>query len=72
MGHAEKIIAELATLDEAEQARLLAFVEMLKCARVNALTEQQRDDRAMLAAALAPFRIRLAGHRFDREQANAR
>ena len=72
VGHAEKIIAELATLDEFEQARLLAFVEGLKLARRNALTAQQRDDCAELAALLAPFRIPLAGYRFDREEASSR
>ena len=72
MGHAERIIAEIATLDEAEQARLLAFVEALKAARASVLTAQQLDDRAMLAAALAPFRVPLAERRFDREEANAR
>ena len=70
MGHTEHIIAELATLDEAEQARLLAFVRELKAART--LTAQQQDDRAKLSAALAPFRVRLADYRFDREEANAR
>lgn len=70
MGHTERIIAELATLDEAEQARLLAFVRELKAART--LTAQQQADRAKLSAELAPFRVRLADFRFDREEANAR
>ena len=35
MGHTEKrLIAELATLNEAEQARLLAYVERLKAESV--------------------------------------
>ena len=72
MGHAERIIAEIATLDEAEQARLLAFVEALKAARANTMTQGQLEDRARLAAALASFRVPLAEHRFDREEANAR
>jgi hypothetical protein len=70
MGHTEHIMAEIATLDAAEQARLLAFVRELKAART--LTVQQREDQAKLSAALAPFRVSLAGHRFDREDANAR
>lgn len=70
MGHTERIIAEIATLDEAEQARLLAFVRDLKAAR--SLTAQQREDQARLSAALAPFRVALAGCRFDRDDANAR
>jgi len=70
MGHTEHIMAELATLDEAERARLLAFVRELKAART--LTTQQQEDRAKLSAALAPFRVPLAGYRFDREDANAR
>ena len=72
MGHAERIIAEIATLDEAEQARLLAFVGALKAARANPLTSQQCRDCAELAVALAPFRVHLADYRFDREEANAR
>ena len=70
MGHTEHIIAELATLDEAEQARLLDFLRELKAAR--ALAAQQQEERAKLSAALAPFRVRLADYRFDREEANAR
>jgi hypothetical protein len=70
MGHTERIVAELATLDEAEKARLLAFVHELKAARQ--LSAQQRDYRATQSAALAPYRVRLADFRFDREDANAR
>jgi hypothetical protein len=72
MGHAERIIAEIATLDETERARLLTFVQALKAARTSHSTAKQLADRAELAAALAPFRVHLAGHRFDREEANAR
>ena len=36
MGHAERIIAEIATLNAAEQANLLAYVEKLKAERVTA------------------------------------
>lgn len=63
MGHTERIIVELASLDEAEQARLLLFVEALKV---------EREVRAALAAALAPYRVALGSYRFDREEANAR
>ena len=72
MGHAERIIAEVATLDESEQVRLLAFVEALKAARSDPLTPQQLADRAAIAAAFAPYRVCLGGYRFDREEANAR
>ena len=76
MGHAERIMAEIATLDEAEQARLLAYVEKLKAERAVAsglaLTADQARDRDALAAELAPFRVSLAGYRFDRNEANAR
>ena len=76
MGHAERIIAAIATLNEVEQASLLAFVEKLKAGRVVAkvtkLTAAQTRDRDALAAELAPFRVSLAGYRFDREEANAR
>ena len=72
MGHAERIIAEIATLDETEKARLLAFVEQLKAAREPTEKTRQDADRRQLAAALAPFRVRLAGYRFDREEASAR
>ncbi|HMN75497.1 MAG TPA: hypothetical protein PKC97_05480 [Burkholderiaceae bacterium] len=70
MGHTERIVAELATLDETEKARLLAFVHELKAART--LGAKQQGDRATLSAALAPYRVALAGFRFDREEANAR
>jgi len=70
MGHTERIAAELATLDEAEKARLLAFMHELKASRN--LSAQQQDDRASLFAALAPYRVPLAGFRFDREDDNAR
>ena len=76
MGHAERIIAEIATLNEAEQASLLAYVEKLKAGRVAAklptLTAAQARDRDALAAELAPFRVSLVGYKFDREEANAR
>jgi hypothetical protein len=72
MGHAERIIAEIATLDEAEQARLLVFVESLKAARAQPLTAQRLADRAALSASLAPFRVHFGDYRFDREEANAR
>ena len=75
MGHTERIIAELATLDEAQQASLLAFVEQLKAERAAAGGEAvaaHREARAALRAALAPYRVALAGYRFDREEANAR
>lgn len=76
MGHTERIIAELASLNEAEQASLLAYVEKLKAERhvagALALTAQQARDRDALAAELAPFRVSLEGYRFDREEANAR
>lgn len=76
MGHAERIIAEIATLDESQQPSLLAFVEELKARRAAVqspdLTAAQRCERDVLAAELAPFRVSLTGHKFDREQANAR
>ena len=76
MGHAERIIAEIVTLNEVELANLLAYVEKLKAERVAAnaprLTAAQARDRDALAAELAPFRVSLAGYKFDREEANAR
>ena len=64
-------VAVAGTVDEAyAKARLLANVHELKSARM--LSVQQQDDRAMLSAALAPYRVALAGFRFDREDANAR
>lgn len=76
MGHTERIIAELATLDEAQQASLLAFVERLKAERSAAAGTEadaaHREARAALSAALAPYRVSLAGYRFDRDEANAR
>ena len=76
MGHAERIIAEIATLDEIEQASLLAYVEKLKAGRAVAkameLTAEQARDRDALAGELAPFRVSFAGYKFDREEANAR
>lgn len=76
MGHAERIIAEIATLDEIEQASLLAYVEKLKAGRAAAkameLTAAQARDRDALAAELAPYRVSFVGYKFDREEANAR
>lgn len=76
MGHAERIIAEIATLDEFEQASLLAYVEKLKAGRAVAkameLTAAQARDRDALAAELAPFRVSFVGYKFDLEEANAR
>ena len=76
MGHTERIIAELASLNEAEQASLLAYVEKLKASRLAAraltLTAAQARDRDALAAELAPFRVSLEGYKFDRDEANAR
>ena len=71
MGHTEKrLIAELATLNEAEQARLLAYVERLKAERLAGAEQARRRDA--LSAELAPFRVALAGYKFDRDEANAR
>lgn len=77
MGHTERIIVELASLDETEQARLPAFGETLKAGRLARAADgggnaAQREARAAMAAALAPYRVALAGYRFDREEANAR
>lgn len=76
MGHAERIIAEIATLDEREQASLLEYVEKLKARRAvtkaPVLTTSQARERDSLAAELAPFRVSFAGYKFDREEANAR
>jgi hypothetical protein len=76
MGHAERIMAEIAMLDEAEQVRLLAYVESLKAARLMAkmpaLNPAQALDRDALAAELSSVRVSLAGYKFDREEANAR
>lgn len=77
MGHTERIIVELASLDATEQARLLAFVETLKAERLSRGVDggsdaTQREARAALAAALAPYRVALTGYRFDRDAANAR
>jgi len=76
MGHAERIIAELESLDEAEQARLLAYVEKLKAERSRAyliaITAAQARDKADVANALARFRVSVASYRFDRKAANTR
>ena len=77
MGHTEKrLMAELATLNEAEKARLLAYVERLKGERlvgaVHGLAAERAREREALAAELAPFRVALAGYNFDRAEANAR
>lgn len=77
MGHNERIIVELASLEETEQARPLAFVEALKAERLARAADgggnaAQREARAAMAAALAPYRVALAGYRFDRDAANAR
>jgi hypothetical protein len=76
MGTIDRIIAEASTLDETQQARLLAFVEQLKAERMRArgitLTAEQARARDALARALASFRLPLAAYRFDREEANAR
>ena len=76
MGHAERIIAEIATLDDQEQASLLAYVEKLKAVRAStrmpALSHAQARERDALAAELAPFRVSFAGYKFDRDEANAR
>ena len=72
MGHAERIIAEIATLNEVEQANLLAYVEKLKADRlavkVPKLTAAQVRDRDALVAELTPFRVSFAGYKFDREE----
>jgi hypothetical protein len=76
VGHAERIIAEIATLNEVEQVSLLVFVARLKAARSAAklpkLDAAQTRDRDALAAELSQVRISLAGYKFDREEANAR
>lgn len=76
MGHTERIIAELASLSETEQASLLAYVENLKALRLASsavdLTAAQARERDALAAELAPFRVSLTGYKFDRDEANAR
>lgn len=76
MGHTERIIAELASLSEMEQASLLAYVENLKARRLATsavgLTATQARERDALAAEPAPFRVSLEGYKFDREEANAR
>ncbi len=43
MAHIERIIAELSTLDEAQQARLLALVEQVKAERAAAGVRQLRS-----------------------------
>jgi hypothetical protein len=72
MGHAERIIAEIATLNEVEQASLLAYVEKSKAGRETAkapnLTAAQARDRDALAAELAPFRVSFVDYKFDREE----
>jgi hypothetical protein len=76
MGKIDRIIAEASALDEARQARLLAFVEQLKAEQTQAegitLTADQRSARDEIAAALASVRLPLAHYKFDREEANAR
>ncbi|HEY4067018.1 MAG TPA: hypothetical protein VGM74_09005 [Burkholderiaceae bacterium] len=60
-------MAEIATLDDAEQAHVLAYVEQLKAARAGMkspeLASAQARARAVLAVDLSPFRVSLAGHR---------
>jgi hypothetical protein len=75
MGNIDRIIAEASSLDEARQAKLLAYVKQLRAeqqARGIQLTADQARTRDEIAAALAPFRVSLAGYKFNREEANAR
>jgi hypothetical protein len=76
MGNIDRIIAEVASLDEARQAKLLAYVEQLKAEQKQGLgielTADQARARDEVAAALTSFRLPLAGYKFDREEANAR
>ena len=77
MGHTERrLIAELATLSEAEQSRLLDYAHRMKAARIaqpeSARTAEQANRHTALAAELNPFRVALAGYKFDRAEANAR
>ncbi|HEU0201874.1 MAG TPA: hypothetical protein VFR86_15765 [Burkholderiaceae bacterium] len=76
MGNIDRIIAEASSLDEARQAKLLAYVERLKVEQKQSrgieLTGDQARARDEIAAALASFRLPLAGYKFDREEANAR
>lgn len=74
MGHAEKIIAELATLDEAESAKLLEYVQQLKAQRPAAeAAEADAAKRERLIVGLRKYRLRMpADYRFDRDEANAR
>jgi hypothetical protein len=76
MGHIDRIIAELSSLSDSEQARLLDYVAKLKADRhrqgILRLNDQQVRKRNELSLSLARFRVPLAGYRFDRDEANAR
>lgn len=76
MGNIDRIIAEASSLDEARQARLLAYVKQLKeeqkQTRQIELSADQVRARDEIAAALKSFRLSLSGYKFDREEANAR
>jgi hypothetical protein len=77
MGHAERIIAEIAALDDAEKAAVLEYVEHMKSTQTagkvaNRPTTERARDRDALAAELQPFRASLKGYEFNREEANAR
>jgi hypothetical protein len=76
MGNIDRIIAEASSLDETRQARLLAYVKQLKEEQKQThrieLTADQVRARDEITAALASFRLPLAGYKFDREEANAR
>lgn len=75
MRHAERIIAEISSLNKAEQLRLLGYVGRLKAARlvlkVAALTAAQARDLDALSVESSPCRVSLAGYKVDREEASA-
>jgi hypothetical protein len=75
MGHTERIIAELASLEEADKARVLAYLQQLKSERE---TEERRrspmaeEDFAKLRAVFDRYRLRMTGFKFNRDEANER
>jgi hypothetical protein len=75
MGHTERIIAELASLEEADQAKVLAYLRQLKAEREH---EGRRprplsdEEFAKMHAFFDRFRLRMAGFKFDRDEANER
>lgn len=74
MSYAELIAREVERLSPEKQAEVLAFAVALRSPSpgLPALSPDQARRRDELMAFFASFRANLSGHRFDREEANAR